>query len=125
MAKLKCKNCGNTSFGAPLKTWQMCSPLPDSEGNITITIMGSFECPNCGKKVRGAIKKIKTNQSVEGSYSKREELLKRLESEEKIDLQELSSTLNIKINTLRKVIEVYIKKGKIRGQLTNDFFVHE
>ena len=94
--KLKCKNCGNTSFGPPLKTWQMFSPLPDKDGNITITVMGSFTCPNCSKNVRGAIKKIKSDQTAGGTYAKKEKLLETLSSAtDKINLNELSSTLDI------------------------------
>ena len=124
--KLKCKNCGNTSFGKPLKTWQMYSPLPDRNGNITITVMGSFECPNCGKNVRGAIKKIKTDQTEGATYAKKEKLLKTLTSAtEKIDLKELSSTLDIEISTLKKVVEAHIKKGNVKGQVTDDSFLPE
>jgi copper chaperone CopZ len=126
--KLKCKNCGNTSFETPLKTWQMFSPLPDADGNITITIMGSFECPNCGKNVKGALKKIKTSQEEGSSYAKRENLLEALKSPtsgSKLDLKDLSTSLDIDIGTLKKVIAVYIKKGAVSGRLTNDSFVRE
>ncbi len=123
--KLKCKNCGNTSFEGikPNKTWQMYSPLPDKNGNITITVMGSFTC-NCGKNVRGAIKTIKTDQTEGGTYKKREKLLEALVSAtDKIDLTKLSSELDIELNTLKKVVEAYIKKGKVKGQVTDNSFV--
>ncbi len=121
--KLKCKNCGNTEFGQPVKTWQMYSPLPDSQGNITITIMGSFEC-TCGKKVRGAVKKIKTDQTAGGTYAKKEKLFETLSNAtDTINLKELSSTLDIEISTLKKVVEVYIKKGKVKGQVSADSFI--
>ncbi|MFX1519098.1 MAG: chromatin protein Cren7 [Promethearchaeota archaeon] len=124
--KLKCKNCNNTSFEGvtPLKTWQMFSPLPDKDGNITITVMGSFTCPNCGKNVRGAIKKIKADQTEGSTYAKREKLLETLiGATDKIDLKELSSTLDIEISTLKKVVEVYIKKGTVKGQVTANSFI--
>ena len=126
--KLKCKKCGNTSFEGlkPLKTWQMYSPLPDKDGNLTITVMGSFTCPNCGKNVRGAIKAIKTDQTEGGTYAKREKLLEALVSAtDKIDLTELSSMLDIEVNTLKKVVEAHIKKGKVKGQVIDDSFVPE
>ena len=106
----------------------MFSPLPDRDGNITITVMGSFECPNCGINVKGAIKKIKTDQTEGGTYDKREKLLETLKSPtlgSKLDLNDLSSTLDIDIGTLKKVIAVYIKKGAVSGRLTNDSFVRE
>lgn len=53
-----CPKCG-TRVSEPKKTWQLVSPMPDSQGRITITIMGSFECPNCGHKWRAVISKIK------------------------------------------------------------------
>ncbi len=52
-----CPRCGTKV--EPKKTWQLVSPFPDSKGRITITIMASFECPNCGYKWRAAISKIK------------------------------------------------------------------
>ncbi len=124
--KLKCKNCGNTSFEGvkPSKTWQMYSPMPDRDGNITITIMGSLTCPSCGKNVRGALKTIKTDQTEGGTYKKREKLLEALVSATgEIDLTKLSSELNIELNTLKKVVEAHIKKGKVKGQVTNNSFM--
>jgi len=53
-----CPNCG-TRVTEPVKTWQLVSPMPDSKGRVTITIMGSFQCPNCGHKWRAVISKIK------------------------------------------------------------------
>jgi len=60
-----CPKCG-TRVSEPKKTWQLVSPLPDSKGRITVTVMGSFECPNCGYKWRGVVSKIKIgNDEVE------------------------------------------------------------
>lgn len=53
-----CPNCG-TKDVKPEKTWQLVSPLPDAKGRITITVMGTFQCPNCGKRWRGVVSKIK------------------------------------------------------------------
>ncbi len=59
-----CPRCGTRT--EPVKTWQLVSPFPDSKGRITITIMGSFVCPNCGYKWRAVISKIKVGgESVE------------------------------------------------------------
>ena len=124
--KLKCKKCGNVDFTGvkPNKTWQMFSPMPDRDGNITITVMGSLTCPNCGKNVRGALKTIKTDQTEGGTYKKREMLLETLVSADNaIDLTKLSSELDIELNTLKKVVEAHIKKGKVKGQVTGNSFV--
>jgi len=59
-----CPACGTHT--EPKKTWQLTSPFPDSKGRITITIMGSFECPKCGHKWRAVVSKIKVGgDSVE------------------------------------------------------------
>jgi predicted RNA-binding Zn-ribbon protein involved in translation (DUF1610 family) len=52
-----CPRCGTRV--EPSKTWQLVSPFPDSKGRITITVMGSFVCPECGHKWRGVVSKLK------------------------------------------------------------------
>jgi len=60
-----CPSCG-TIVEKPEKTWHLTSPLPDAQGRITITIMASFTCPNCGAKWKGVLSKIKVGgQEVE------------------------------------------------------------
>lgn len=59
----KCPRCG--TIVQPSKTWQLVSPLPDSQGRITITIMGSYQCPNCGYRWRGVVSKMKVGEDVE------------------------------------------------------------
>lgn len=64
-----CPTCG-ALVEKPEKTWHITSPLPDSEGRITITVMASFACPNCGTRWRGVLSKIKAGGEgveVEGS----------------------------------------------------------
>jgi len=76
----KCPRCSTEV--QPEKTWQLISPLPDSEGRITITIMGSFRCGNCGYRWRGVVSKIKAGGEeveVEGAAGK-----KSLRSREKV-----------------------------------------
>ncbi len=57
-----CPSCG-TRVDKPYRTWQLVAPMPDAYGRITITVMGMFECPNCGNKWRAVISKIKTGGS--------------------------------------------------------------
>ncbi|MBW9140304.1 MAG: chromatin protein Cren7 [Candidatus Aramenus sp.] len=60
-----CPNCG-TVVDKPAKTWNLVSPLPDAYGRITITVMGSYVCPNCGHRWRAVVSKIKAGgDSVE------------------------------------------------------------
>jgi predicted RNA-binding Zn-ribbon protein involved in translation (DUF1610 family) len=91
-----CPRCG-TRVDQPVKTWQLVSPIPDSKGRITITVMGSFVCPNCGYKWRAVISKIKVGSEefeVEAGGKKAE--IKSEKKEEKaqgevieIDLDEI------------------------------------
>ncbi|AFZ70033.1 Chromatin protein Cren7 [Caldisphaera lagunensis DSM 15908] len=54
-----CPNCG-TKVKEPDKTWTVVSPIPDKYGRVSITIMGSFKCPNCGHSWKAVIKKMKS-----------------------------------------------------------------
>jgi len=58
----QCPACG-TIVEAPEKTWQLIAPLPDRQGRITITVMGSFKCPSCGRGWRAVISKLKVGES--------------------------------------------------------------
>ncbi|MHA1168391.1 MAG: hypothetical protein ACTSRU_11255, partial [Candidatus Hodarchaeales archaeon] len=47
--KIICKKCSTVIDPVktpPKKTWQLVSPMPDKDGNVTLTVMGSFTCPN-------------------------------------------------------------------------------
>jgi len=57
----------------PLRTWQVVSPIPDADGSITITIMGSFKCPSCGYSWRGkvSVMKVGPNGEVEFQVGRR------------------------------------------------------
>ncbi len=59
-----CPRCGY-EVKEPERTWHLVSPIPDSRGRVTITIMGSFKCPNCGYKWRTVISKVKAGEDVE------------------------------------------------------------
>lgn len=68
----KCPKCG-TIVSSPTKTWQLVAPLPDAAGRVTVTIMGVFECSNCGFKWRGVISKMKVGGEdieIEGARKK-------------------------------------------------------
>ena len=67
-----CPKCG-TRAPEPIKTWTLVSPMPDKHGRITITIMGSFQCPNCGYKWRAVIKKIKESGHPPAEQGPKEE----------------------------------------------------
>lgn len=71
---VKCPRCG-TEVKEPVRTWQLVSPLPDREGRVTITVMGSFVCPNCGYRWRGRVSILKVGADgtteIVGSGKKR------------------------------------------------------
>ncbi len=56
--KNTCPSCGQI-VNEPYKTWELVSPLPDKKMRITVTVLGMFECPSCGKKFRGTVSKVK------------------------------------------------------------------
>ncbi|WP_276813884.1 chromatin protein Cren7 [Desulfurococcus amylolyticus] len=56
--QLKCPKCGSNEVDVE-RTWQLASPLPDTQGRITITIMGVVKCRRCGYKWRGVVSKLK------------------------------------------------------------------
>ncbi|MEB3780082.1 MAG: CpXC domain-containing protein [Desulfurococcales archaeon] len=67
-----CPRCG-TKVPEPTKTWTLVSPIPDKKGRITVTVMGSFTCPNCGYSWRAVVSKIKTGgEEVESEEGPRE-----------------------------------------------------
>ncbi len=80
---VKCPRCGYDV--SPTKTWQLVSPMPDAEGRITITVMGSFNCPNCGYRWRGRVSTVKVGPEGEvevGEGKKRKRRRKRKEERE-------------------------------------------
>ena len=78
-----CPRCG-TRVEEPVKTWQLVSPFPDSKGRITITVMGSFVCPNCGYRWRAVISKLKVGgESVEIEAGGSKQAVAQTGSEEK------------------------------------------
>ena len=58
MKRNVCPSCG-TLVSKPYKTWSLVAPFPDKKMRITMTTLGMFECPSCGKKFRGVVGKVK------------------------------------------------------------------
>ncbi|MGC9009147.1 MAG: chromatin protein Cren7 [Sulfolobales archaeon] len=85
-----CPRCGY-EVKEPEKTWHLISPIPDARGRVTITVMGSFKCPNCGYRWRTVISKIKAGEDVEfGEEERSVETLKPREGKIiEIDLSDL------------------------------------
>jgi len=53
-----CPSCGR-EVKEPYKTWELVAPFPDKKMRLTVTILGMFKCPSCGKKFRGTVGKVK------------------------------------------------------------------
>jgi len=92
-----CPSCGN-KVKEPFKTWQLVSPLPDAKGRITITIMGSFVCDNCGNKWRGVVSKIKAGGSSVEIESKKG--VKKIGEEEEEKERDRGEVIEIDISDL-------------------------
>jgi len=53
-----CPSCGE-AVKDPYKTWELIAPFPDKKMRITVTILGMFKCPSCGKSFKGVVSKVK------------------------------------------------------------------
>ena len=125
--KISCKKCGtelDPAVTPPLKTWQLVSPMPDKEGRVTLTIMGSFRCPECNASVRAALKKIKGDEMGSGT-SKKELLIQAVKLIEKptpidqIEIQGISS------QAVGKAIEMLITQKNLNGKVKEGKFYPE
>ncbi|MCI4455711.1 MAG: chromatin protein Cren7 [Sulfolobus sp.] len=93
-----CPKCG-TRVEKPEKTWQLISPIPDAQGRITITIMGSFSCPN-GHKWKAVVSKIRAGGSgveVEGKKG-----VKKIASEEGENERDRGEVIELDLSDLDK-----------------------
>ncbi len=121
--KVYCKKCGFgetvADFGVPKKTWNLVSPMPDKNGNVTLTVMGSFTCPQCGKSLTTSVKKIKGDE-FGGGKSKKELLLEVVSNQtEPASLETLAGQIRLSEGSIEKAINLLIKKGDITGKIDN------
>ncbi|MFX0185405.1 MAG: hypothetical protein ACFE95_20170 [Candidatus Hodarchaeota archaeon] len=122
--KISCKKCGciiNPVEYPPNKTWQLISPMPDKEGRVTLTIMGSFRCPDCNASVRASLKKIRGDEIGSGK-SKKElliqavNLVKEPTPIEQIEISGISAT------AVSKAIKTLIDQGNLKGRIKEGIF---
>lgn len=122
---ISCKHCGqvvNPKDNPPSSTWTLTSPLPDKEGRITLTVMGSFDCPRCGKNIKAAMKKIKSDDEISGK-SKKEVLLDLLQSQTSdISVDELAQKIGLTATAIQKATELLIKRKEVPGKLVNGVY---
>jgi len=124
---IKCKKCGNSfEIGSKEdketrnKEWPMTAPMPDKEGNITITLMATWKCGNCGKTIRGSAGK--TKGEFKGK-SKKEKIDDIIESREEFSLPEFAEELGVKQDNLEQILNVMMKKGLAKGKIEDDKFI--
>ena len=122
---ISCKSCGqliNPKENPPSSTWTLTSPLPDKEGRITLTVMGSFDCPRCGKNIKAAMKKIKSDDEVSGK-SKKEVLIDILKAQDSnITIDELANKIGLTPAAIQKATELLIKRKEIIGKIENGVY---
>ena len=123
MKKITCSYCGTEFQAEPEKTWTLTS-LPDKNGNITVTIMAIWKCPQCGRKIRGVYAKYKTGAETRGK-TPRERLIEILNAHDKISLDDISKQLGFRKDAIRKAIQNLLKQGLIKGKLENDTWIKE
>ncbi|MHA2223886.1 MAG: hypothetical protein ACXAC8_01650 [Candidatus Hodarchaeales archaeon] len=122
--KISCKKCGhiiNPTETPPEKTWQLVSPMPDKEGRVTLTIMGSFHCPMCNASIRAAIKKVKGDEIGSGQ-SKKELLIQAVSLINEPTAIELIEIAGISAISVGKAIKTLIDQGKLSGQVEDGIY---
>ena len=100
----------------PNKTWNMVAPMPDKDGNVTISIMATWKCPRCTKTIRGTAGKTKGEIPAK---SKKQILIEKLEGNEKIHLADIAKELGYKVENVMKMINLYIKTGKYNVKIVD------
>ncbi|MHA1217946.1 MAG: hypothetical protein ACTSSN_05305 [Candidatus Heimdallarchaeaceae archaeon] len=121
---IKCKNCGEEWLPTDVPTkkeWNIVSPMPDKQGNVTITRMATWDCPNCGKNRTGA--KAKTKGEFKEEETPKYKIEHAISSEEKFNIADLADEIGFDVESIKKIIPMYLKKNKIKGKIDGDFFI--
>lgn len=122
--KISCKKCGcviNPVEHPPNKTWQLISPMPDKEGRVTLTIMGSFRCPDCNASVRASLKKVKGDEMGSGK-SKKELLIQAVNLMKEPTHIEQIEISGISAAAVSKAIKTLIDQGNLKGRIEEGIF---
>lgn len=131
MAKKKekpitCKKCGysiekNTEEEKERrqKEWPFVAPMPDKDGNVTITQMATWKC-KCGATIRGALGK--TKGKFEGK-SRKEKIAELLEIGEEFDIEVEANGMGAETENLEKMLTIMIKKGIAKGKIDDGKFI--
>ncbi len=103
----------------PEKTWQLVSPMPDKEGRVTLTVMGSFHCPMCNASVRASLKKIRGDEIGSGK-SKKELLIQAVSLVQEATPIAQIEIAGISAAAVSKAIKTLINQGKLKGRVDDE-----
>lgn len=121
---IKCKNCGEEWIPTDVPTkkeWNIVSPMPDKQGNVTITRMATWDCPKCGKNRTGA--KAKTKGEFKEEETPKYKIEHAISSGEKFNIAVLAEEIGFDIESIKKIIPMYLKKQNSKGKIDGDFFI--
>ena len=124
---IKCKKCGNSfEIGSDEdketrgKEWTMVAPMPDKDGNVTITLMAVWKCSKCTKTIRGSAGKTKGDL---GGKSRTEQIKELVGSGAEFKLSDFAATLKVDEANLEKILNIMIKKGQAEGKISKGKFI--
>ncbi len=120
---VKCKKCGYTFMPADVPTkkqWTLVSPMPDKDGNVTITIMATWDCPKCGKNITGSMGKTKGD--FQGK-SKKEQVEELINAKNNFIISEAAEAIGVAEQNLTKILQKYIKDGKVNAKVDHGEFI--
>ncbi|MHA2278145.1 MAG: hypothetical protein ACXAC2_20385 [Candidatus Kariarchaeaceae archaeon] len=123
---LKCKKCGYTftplsddDLNNRKKEWTMVAPMPDKNGDVTITAMASWNCPSCGKNITGSYGKTKGDF---GGKSKTEKIKDKLAENTSFTIADFAKEIGVDDVNLTKILNMMIKKGTANGNIDSGNF---
>ena len=124
---LKCKKCefsfevgSQDDLDNRGKTWPFVAPMPDKDGNVTITQMAVWKCPKCGYTIRGSIGK--TKGQFEGK-SKKLQIEEKLAENIEFDIEVFANSMGAQVENLEKILVKMIEKGMISGKIVGEKYI--
>ncbi len=101
------------------KTWPFVAPMPDKEGNVTITQMAVWKCPKCGYTIRGSIGKTKGEFA---GKSKKDQISEKLAENVEFDIEIFANSMGAQKENLEKILVKMIEKKMISGNIDGDTY---
>ena len=124
--RIKCKKCDfSFDVGSPDdlenrgKEWPFVAPMPDKDGNVTITQMAVWRCPKCKKTIRGSVGKTKGEFS---GKSKKIQIQEKLDEKVEFDIEVFANSMGANKENLLKILVKMIEKGMIKAKIEGEMF---